>query len=394
MRFKHSVASLLLLMTSSVQASEFILTNNYAVTAEQTMASEQWVAATTVTAAGTFKDDLFAASSSELQLPGTYEGNLWAGAGTDARLSGTCRRNARLMAPTLRITGSIDGNLIAVANTISIATNTVISGNARLIGSQIIVEGTILGSLSLSSMRTTTLSGHVQGNASITAPEIILSNEVRIDGNLSYTTDRELIPATDSIGGKLKRIAPESPYSAARIRKHVIAFFAAMLTAIPFITLFPMTTAMASLLARKSPLKCLLVGFAAVGALPVLALVCISSSIGFPLGAVLLASWGILVYTSRIVVGLMIGTLVLKWGKRNPGRILLAAFAGLAIIYSLTLLPAPIGGVAQLLVVWSGMGALLLALLQKRRLIIQVPEELKQIETLKSEQNTSPEENP
>ncbi len=394
MRFKHTAASLVFLIASSVQASEFILTNNYVVSGEQRVAAELWVAANTVNAGGTFQNDLFTVSSTELQLPGTYEGSLWAGAGTEVRLSGTCRRNARIMAPTIRITGTIDGNLMAMANTISIATNAVISGNARLLGNQIIVEGTILGSLALSSMRTATLSGKVQGHAEVTAPDIILSNGARIAGDLSYTTDRELIPETGSVGGALTRIAPESPYSAARIRKHALAFLAAILTAIPFITLFPMSTAMASLLVRRSPLKCLLVGFAAVGALPLLALISISSSVGFPLGALLLASWGILVYISRIVMGLMIGTLVLKSGGNSAGRVLLAAATGLAIIYALTFLPAPVGGITQLLVVWMGMGSLLLALLQKRRLIIQVPEELKQIETLKNAQNKSTEESP
>jgi hypothetical protein len=155
-----------------------------------------------------------------------------------------------------------------------------------------------------------------------------------------------------------------------------------------------MTTAMASLLARKSPLKCLLVGFLAVGALPLFALICLSSIIGLPLGVIILASWGILVYVSRIIVGLVIGTLVLKSGSTSAGRVLLSMAAGLAIIYLLTFIPSSIGLMVQLAVVWIGMGALLLALLQKRRLIIQIPEELKQLEALKNEQHKPTEESP
>ena len=46
----------------------------------------------------------------------------------------------------------------------------------------------------------------------------------------------------------------------------------------------------------------------------------------------------------------------------------------------------------QLVVIWTGMGALLLALHQKRRLIIKVPEELRQLEALKKEQTQPTEE--
>jgi hypothetical protein len=44
-----------------------------------------------------------------------------------------------------------------------------------------------------------------------------------------------------------------------------------------------------------------------------------------------------------------------------------------------------IGMPVQIAVVWLGMGALILALLQKRRLMIRVPDELKQLEELKRE---------
>ncbi len=395
MRLLHTAALFALLLVSSVQATEFIVTNNYVVAKGQAVATEQWVSANTVRAEGTFHNDLFASSGTEMSLGGIYEGNLWAAAGTEVQLTGVCLRNARLAASTIRIDGAIDGNLMAIANTISISTNATVTGHARLFGNQIIVEGAIDGALTVSAMRTITLSGTILGDVEVTAPEIILSDDTRIQGNLTYTTDQELIPADDVVGGKLDRIAPANPYSTARIRNHIMAFLAALLTGVAFISLFPMTTAMSSLLVKKSPFKCMLVGFVAAGALPAFAILSISSMIGFPLGAVMLAYWGIMVYVSRIVVGMMIGTWMLKTGATSAGRVLLTMAAGLAIIYVLTFLPAPLGGslgIVQLLVIWMGMGSLLLALLQKRRLIIQVPEELRQLEALKKEQTQPTEE--
>jgi hypothetical protein len=175
------------------------------------------------------------------------------------------------------------------------------------------------------------------------------------------------------------------------VKTHALWFFAAFLVGVPFIATFPMTAAMASLLARKSPMKCLAVGFIASFVLPVLGLMSISSLVGLPLGALILASWGILVYVSRIIMGLMIGTLILKSGTASIGRVLISMASGLAVIYLATLIPS-IGLPVQMTVAWMGMGALLLALLQKRRLIIQIPDELKHLEELRNKQNNTTEE--
>jgi cytoskeletal protein CcmA (bactofilin family) len=392
MRLIH-IAIAGMLLTPSAFAAGFIATNSYVVAKGESIEEEQWISASAVEADGTYQDDLLVSSGTRLMLSGIYEGNLWGAAGTEIEMSGVCLGNVRLAAiSALRISGAIEGNLLAAASTISISTNTAITGHVRLLGNQVIVEGEIDGSLTLVSMRTVTLSGTVRGDAKITAPDIIITRDARIHGDLTYTTDKELIPAEQVVGGRLERIAPESPFSTARVRKHSLAFIAALLTGIAFISIFPMTSAMASLLVRKSPLKCLLIGFISVGALPVFALVSLSSAIGFPLGAILLAAWGIMVYTSRIVVGLMIGTAVLRAGQASAGRVILATATGLAIIYLLTFIPSAIGGMIQLLVIWMGMGALLLALHQKRKLIIQVPEEIRQLEALKREKTEPPEE--
>jgi cytoskeletal protein CcmA (bactofilin family) len=393
MRFQPFFIALICLLSISVHATEFLTTNAYIVAAEQTVLDEIWVAANTIEADGLFGNDLFAASSKDMSLKGSYEGNLWAAAGTTVTLDGDCFRNARLTGQTLRIDGKIAGNLMAMGNTVIIGKNASIAGNARLIGSSVVVEGTIKGNVSINSARTVTLGGRMEGDVKVVSADIILPPSARINGNLTYTSSQELIPAGGVVGGQLERVTPKPPplLSIDRLKSHAMWFFAAFLVGVPFITTFPMTTAMASLLARKSPMKCLAVGFVASFLLPVLGLMSISSLIGLPLGALILASWGILVYVSRIIMGLMIGTLILKSGNASIGRVLLSMASGLAVIYLATLIPS-IGLPVQMAVIWMGMGSLLLALIQKRRLIIQIPEELKHLEELRNKQNNTTEE--
>jgi cytoskeletal protein CcmA (bactofilin family) len=393
MCFKPFFIALACLLSISAHATQFFATNAYTVAEDQAISDEVWVIADTVQANGSFGNDLFAASGGDMSLNGSYEGNLWAAVGTTATLTGDCRRNVRLTGQTLRIDGKIEGNLMALGNTVIIGTNAIIAGNARLIGSSVVMEGTVQGKVWINSARAATLGGRMEGDVKVVSADIFLPPKARINGNLSYSSSQELLPADGVVAGKLERITPTPPalFSIDRVKSHAMWFFAAFLAGVPFITLFPMTTAMASLLARKSPMKCLAVGFIASFLLPVFGLMSISSLIGLPLGALILACWGILVYVSRIIMGLMIGTLILKSGNASIGRVLISMASGLAIIYLATLIPS-IGLPVQLAVVWMGMGSLLLAMLQKRRLIIQIPEELKHLEELRNKQNNTTEE--
>jgi hypothetical protein len=149
---------------------------------------------------------------------------------------------------------------------------------------------------------------------------------------------------------------------------------------------------MASQFIRRSPWKCFVVGILASGALPIFGIMCISSLIGVPLGALLLGSWAVMFYLSRIIMGLVIGTLILRGNGSSIGKVLLAMAIGLALIYASTIHPT-IGVPVQMMVLWLGMGSLILSLLEKRRLILQVPQNLKKLEQLRDEKYNSEEEN-
>ena len=265
------------------------------------------------------------------------------------------------------------------------------NGNSTfsVIGSDVTIKGDVSASVDLH------IDGTIEGDLEIIAPDILFAPGARVAGNLRYTANKELVPAEGVVGGTLTRIQPqpEPLFSAGRLQSHAMWFFAALLAGIPFITLFPMSTAMASQLARKAPLKCLLVGLAASVALPMLGLMAVSSLIGVPLGILLLAGWGIMVYLSRIITGLVIGTMLLRSVSTSAGRVLLTLALGLLIIYLIILIPA-ISMPVQMSVMWLGMGALILALLEKRRLIIQVPQSLKTLEQLRHGKYKPAEEEP
>ncbi len=394
MRLALPTLGLFAALALQTQAIQFSATNTYDVAKGETVADEQWVYAVDAEVNGLVKDDLFLLSGNRMNLGGEFERNVW-GMGNNVMLAGDAKRNVRLMGKTVQIGGSVGGNAMALGDTVKITPDAAIGGGMKLIGNSVILEGATQGDVSITASRVATISGTVEGNLDIVAPEIILQRDARIGGNLTYTANKELVPAEGIVAGQLNRAIPQSSpaFSKARIYAHAMWFFAALLVGVPFITLFPMTTAMAAQLVHTAPWKCLWVGALCAMALPIFGIMAISSLVGVPLGALILGGWGILAYTSRIVVGLVVGTLVLRKNSTSIGGVLLAMATGLAIIYIATAIPA-ISWSVQIVVVSMGMGALLIGLFQKRRLMIQIPDELKHLEELKNQQNNPKEETP
>jgi hypothetical protein len=89
--------------------------------------------------------------------------------------------------------------------------------------------------------------------------------------------------------------------------------------------------------------------------------------IGLPLGATVFAVFLVLVYLSKIVVGLVVGGILLR--RRGPqpfGRAFTALAVGLVLLYFLTA-PPILGVVVWFVVVVAGMGGLVLALSRSQR---------------------------
>jgi len=391
MKTKKTILLLPFLLVLQAQALNFFATNTYTVAKGETVADEQWVYAIDTTVDGTAKSDLFLMAGNRLALGGEFEQSVW-GLGGGVTLTGIARQSVRLSGKTIQADGQIDGNLMALGDTIHVATNSIVKGDIKLLGNSIVLEGTTKGNVSITASRIATISGTINGNLTVVAPEIILQNDTRIGGDLTYTSSKELVPAAEIVAGNLHRTAPPAPpsFSGKHLLSRLMWFLAALMVGIPFITLFPMTTAMASQLVHASPWRCLWVGALCAMLLPILGTMSIFSFLGIPLGLLILGTWGFLVYTSRIVMGLVIGTLILRRKNTTPGGVLLSMAIGLAIIYLATAIPS-IAWSVQTVVVSMGMGALLLGLFQKRRLIIQVPEELKKLEELKEKQNQTEE---
>lgn len=372
-KFPKILLLLFFVLVLQAPAIQFISTNTYARAKGETMADEQWVYATDAVVDGVAKDDLFLLVGNHAALGGEFGHNVWS-MGNSIDLTGQAKHNVRLMGRIVQIKGCIGGNLLALGDTLKISPDSTIDGSMKLMGNNVILEGTTHGDVSITAARSVTISGTIGGNLDIVAPEIILQRDTRIGGNLTYTAPKELVPAKGVVVGTLTRALPRPApvFSKAQLLSRAMWFLAALLVGIPFISLFPMATAMATQVVRTSPWKCLWVGALCTLLLPVLGIVCISSGTGLPLGMLLLGGWAAMAYISRIVVALVVGMLVLRNHNPSMGRILLSMATGLVIIYVASAIPA-ISSSVWIAVISIGTGALLLGQIQMRRMLIPTP---------------------
>jgi len=383
----------LALLSVPAQAIHFATTNVYAVSTNETLAEEQWIYTKDAEVNGHLKNDLFLAAANQITLGGTFDANVW-GTAANIKLTGKIKRNARLAAQTVQISGHIGGNLIAVGNTLKVAPTATLGGNLKLWGNSIILEGTTQGDVSITASRVVTLSGTINGNVTIVAPEIIVQRNTRIDGNLTYTANKELVPAEGIVAGKFTRaLPPATPvFSLVRLQHHFIGLFATLLVGMLLLTLFPMTMVMSTQTVRAVPWRCLWVGALCLIILPVLALTSLSSRVGIPLGILTFGIWLFMAYSSQVIMGLVIGSLILRRPNTAIRHIVLSLFTGLAIIYLLTAIPA-IAFSMFAAIISMGSGSIFLSLIQRRRLLVQpLPPIPPSEEIIEETNNNQPEE--
>jgi cytoskeletal protein CcmA (bactofilin family) len=363
------------MLAHSSGAIEFVQRDRFISGGAETLRDEMWISAQEITISGEAQDDLFTAGG-VLDLRGRFQGDVWAVGSAQVIAAGSFSDHLRLAARTAQISGLLNGSLTAMGNTVRIEPSAVIGKNMFCAGDNVISEGAVGGNTRIAAKKAT-LGGKTTGNVSIAAQEIVILPGTAIGGNLSYTAPKELILAPSvTLGGKLIRTfdaPPPKQFLKENLTAHFTFAFAALLTGMVFISIFPGYTAGAIHLLRASRSQCLLAGLAALFLIPLCAFLLLFTLIGLPLCLLLILFYVILLYLSKIVVGLWLGALILRRkeiAKRN--RVGTMA-AGLLILYSLTAFSA-LSFFITVLTAIAGLGALLLALFKKPVLIIRPPE--------------------
>jgi cytoskeletal protein CcmA (bactofilin family) len=372
---------LFILLASSAPAIDFKSADTFSLPCDQTISNELWLQARTITFAGHAGDDCFlladsisqvsTAAISTVRLPGTFGADLWA-AGESVEFNGSVIHHTRLAAmKTLLVAGRIDGNLMALAPTITLSTNALVGGSALLAGQDIILNGKIAGNTQIYGA-TVTLAGQFEGNLSVTASDINVMPGTRIAGNLVYRMDRDLVlDSRVEVGGKMikaEHLQPEkSASTSANLLLQLGLLCGAILTGLVFVSLMPGIVALSVHKLGESPWRCILFGFVAFALIPMTAFFLIFTLVGIPLSATLVLADLILMYLGKIVVGLHVGHLIIRRKTPIPPNLLFPVMSlGLLLLYTASSLPFPVGIAFWFMITLAGMGSLVGAMLDRR----------------------------
>jgi cytoskeletal protein CcmA (bactofilin family) len=307
--------------------------------------------------------------ANDLQIDGTADRDLWLLASAAVRFDGESAGDLRILSRSAVVAGLARANLLAYAAGLQLATNSVVRGEAALLGNVVVAEGVVEGDAWIVA-QTVTLGGQWGGDVRVQANEILVAPGTRIDGNLVYSApSAPVLDSTVVVGGDVlprSDLLPEgTSLSADSLRSRFLfrgyLFVAALMVGLPFVAFFPRLAGGAVRNLQSRPWRALLAGSLSVLAAPFLIAFCAMTLLGIPLAIAIAALYALAAYLSHVVVALWLGHALLRdKGIPTFGRVLAALSVGLLVLYFASAIP----GVASFIVLpilVLGVGALVAA---------------------------------
>ena len=370
------IVFLLLVSSAIAPAIQIVNTDGFTLNPGQTITNECWVVAKAVEVNGTVKDDFLAVCLGgpmlfgNARLRGDFHNDVWA-LGNSVEFTGAAAEHVRLFsAGEIIVGGKVGISAVAVGKAVTLTTNSVINGDALLVGRSVVVAGDVRGNLRVFA-GAATLNGRIDGNVRIAAEDIVVMPGTKIGGDLVYTSPKDLFldPENVELDGQLVRkeleafqVKASPPTLSDIIVSQTYFYLCALVAGIPFVAIFPRFTGQAVRRVRQSAWKCALVGFIALCLIPMTSVFVMFTLIGIPLSLLLLLVYAILIYLSKIIVALGIGGMALRRHGPQPfSRVFAALSLGLIALYVVTALPW-IGSITAFAVLLTGLGGMVFAI--------------------------------
>jgi hypothetical protein len=321
-------------------------------------------------------DDTLVVAADSVNIDGTVNGDLIAFV-REVRIRGTVKGNVFAFAQRIEIEGVVEGsvigaggwietrgqvmrNIYACAGSVRIGGDGRVGGNATLFAGEGTVEGSVGKDFTAYSARST---GWGPFHTSRQGGVFQIMAPAQIGRNLTLRVDRSDNARVDSgasVGGSTNIRIPEPAPSKYRTASfyiwQTIWLAAAFLSGLVLFWLAPVL-ARATLETSQSLLIAAGIGFLAVVAPPVAAIIAGITLVGLPLGLITLALWMIAGYFAKIVLAAFLGRSILaSQGKAEPPTALVL-LTGLIPVFVAINLPY-IGGLIEFLFVVLGLGVM------------------------------------
>jgi cytoskeletal protein CcmA (bactofilin family) len=332
----------------------------------------------TVVKRGAVNDDLYAfgrtvdidaqvrgdviAAGGDVSVGRMVSGDVMVGGG-NVSLRGKVDDDVRAGGGSLDLDLVVGDDLIAAGGEIRTSPSTRVGGNAWFAGGSLDLSGDFAHDLRAAG-GDIRLGGHVHGDVDLEGDNISILPGAVIDGNLVYRSSRMAnIEKDATIRGKVTRM----PYPArargmpAVERGSSLVFLASLfLSALVLALVFPRFSAASAECLRTRPWAALGLGFAALVATLVAALLALVLVLTFLPGLVLMALYPVVLLAGFLIGVVWVGELGARLIRRDagasPGIRVLSLAVALVVLGLLSLIPV-IGGLIWFLLMLFGMGA-------------------------------------
>lgn len=325
------------------------------ITAGETIDDTLVVMSEAVLIEGTVTGDLVVMGE-QVSIPGEIGGTVVA-MGNTVAVEGPVGGNVLVMGETVSLRGAtVAGNLYGMGRSVSVDAGSRVEGNSAMMGEEPQVHGFVGRDLLAMGKRVSVL-GRIGGDLSTYGESLSLGPAARIDGDLTATVDDpDASPVPDGVVGGVSHVTAEAPEPSRYTTWHfyvgeVLQLAAAFVCGLVLFHFFP-GLARGRLDSGSEVLITAAIGALGLIALPALALACILTLIGAPIGLLGLLVWIVGLYLAGIVVAAFIGR---RLGEGSDLAPALSLLIGLGIVYVLVNVPY-LGGLVRLVVLLLGLG--------------------------------------
>jgi len=327
-----------------------------------------WAAAQNLNISAQMKDDVYLAGLS-VNVNGPIEGDLIV-AGKNIVINSEIKGNLRAVGDTIIIKGKVHKNITIVGNIITLAAESEVGNNLLVAGGNIELNGKINKNL-YAAGGNLILNNEILGSAYLMVdPEgaLAIYPKANIHNNLEYTAkvlaDKK---AGALIGGQEKltqwKMETKRPiatkFNLFFLTWWLAGLFGSIVVGLVLVIIFKDYTLKVEKQIDKNILMAILKGLVFLIVTPIALVILSITIIGLPLAVIMGFLYGIILYLTKIFVGIYLGERIIRLiNKKIEIPLLWSMICGLAIIYLLCLIPY-FGWIIKLIAVLWGLGVLM-----------------------------------
>jgi hypothetical protein len=330
------------------------------VAAGETINDTLIVTGDSINISGTITGDLVAAGR-QINIQGTVQGNVFAAA---QRIQITGKVGGDIVGAGLDVfaNGPIDGNFWGFGTRVALGANGKVHRDAVLLGTELNVDGEIGRDLA-GGGALLDIGSAIGRNVRFYGQQILVHTPAKIGGSLFARLKSEknakIDPAVIIPGGKkieIEQADPSKYRSFGFYVSQLLRLAGAFLIGMILFWIFP-RAGNVSFSTSRALLSAGGIGFLALVATPIAALIVAMTLIGIPIGLAALALWLLGLYLAKIVVAHYIGRALIGRKDSAMSSIAISLLIGLCIVIIAVNLPY-IGGWLNFFLILIGLGAL------------------------------------